>query len=342
MNIPVRLLTKNFTTQFNKMNEKYGEDMAKLNNLDEASLNFNNFIDNFIDVETVADISADSSANVRKKDMRTLLNEMPKSNRKLLAYNKIYYEFQKKYGFKAANKWFEYEWNRALYLHDADTSTYKPYCYAYTLSRLAEEGLFFIDDFNNEPPKHLITFIDFVKEFVSYNSNLTSGAVGLPDLVPYMYYFWKKDIESNYVLRDPEYYARQNIQRFIYAVNQPAVRDSIQSAFTNVNFFDMPYLEALFGGSTFPDGGFMIDELDGIMKFQKWFLTEMSEIRSTNFFTYPVSSISMIYKNGQFEDENFAKWAIQHNMKWSTLPASLFLFQFVTGVILFRIANEEA
>jgi len=169
-----------------------------------------------------------------------------------------------------------------------------------------------------------------VKEFISYNSNLTSGACGLPDLIPYMYYFWSRDVAANYYTKDPETYAKQNIQRFIYAVNQPAVRDSIQSAFTNVNFFDTPYLEALFGAAQFPDGAFMIDELDNIKQFQKVFLEVMSDIRSKNMFTFPVSSISMIYKNHHFEDEEFAKWAIEHNRKWS--DSNLFTSDSVTSL----------
>ena len=328
-NINIKL-NKNFTTQYNKLQAEYGEEFAKLNGLSDGQLSFTDFIDAFIDTETVADASVDGNANVGNKDMRTLMNEMPKPHRKLLAYNKIYYEMNKKYGFKVANEWLKNEWSRALYLHDADTSTFKPYCYAYTLKRLAEEGLFFLNHFNNEPAQHLTTFIDFVKEFVSYNSNLTSGACGLPDLVPYMYYFWKKDVADGYYTKTPENYARQNIQRFIYAVNQPAVRDSIQSAFTNVNFFDMPYLEALFGGSEFPDGTPMIFELDGIMEFQKQFLEVMSEIRSKNMFTFPVSSISMIYKDHKFEDEEFARWAIRHNMKWA--DSNLFTSDSVTSL----------
>ena len=315
MNINIKL-SKNFTTQLNKLYEKYGEEFAKLNGLSDDQLSFTDFINNFIDEETVADVSIDGSANVQNKDMRTLLKEMSKPHSKLLALHKIYYEFNKKYGFQTANAWLEREWNRGLYMHDADTSTFKPYCYAYTLKRLAEEGLFFINNFNHEPAQHLTTFIDFVKEFISYNANLTSGACGLPDLIPYMYYFWKKDVKDGYFTKTPEAYARQNIQRFIYAVNQPAVRDSIQSAFTNVNFFDMSYLDALFGGSTFPDGSFMIDELDGIMEFQKMFLEVVSDIRAKNMFTYPVMSISCIFKNGKFEDEEFARWACAHNMKW--------------------------
>lgn len=328
-NINIKL-NKNFTTQFNKLQVEYGDEFAKLNGLSDAQLSFTDFIDAFIDTETVADASVDGNANVGNKDMRTLMNEMPKPHRKLLAYNKIYYEMNKRYGFKTANEWLKKEWSRALYLHDADTATFKPYCYAYTLKRLAEEGLFFLNSFNHEPAQHLTTFIDFVKEFVSYNSNLTSGACGLPDLVPYMYYFWKKDVAEGYYTVTPEKYAKQNAQRFIYAVNQPAVRDSIQSAFTNVNFFDMPYLEALFGGSEFPDGTPMIYELDGIMEFQKMFLEVMSDIRSKNMFTFPVSSISMIYKDHKFEDEDFARWAIRHNMKWA--DSNLFTSDSVTSL----------
>ena len=329
MDIKVRL-NKNFITAYNRMSEKYGEEMAYLNGFGDKQLSYTDFIDNFIDKDTVADVSVDGNSNVSNKDMRVLMNEMPKSHRKLLAYNKIYYELNKRYGFATANEWLENEWNRALYLHDSDTSTFKPYCYAYTLKRLAEEGLFFLQNFNSEPAKHLTTFIDFVKEFISYNSNLTSGACGLPDLVPYMYYFWSRDVENGYYTKSPEEYAKQNIQRFIYAVNQPAVRDSIQSAFTNVNFFDTPYLEALFGGSEFPDGSFMLDELDEIREFQKLFLQVMSDIRSKNMFTFPVSSISLIFKEGHFEDEEFAKWAIEHNRKWS--DSNLFTSDSVTSL----------
>ena len=291
MQINIRL-NKNFTTAFNRMQEKYGEEFSKLNGFADEQLSYTDFIDNFIDSETVADASVDGNANVGNKDMRTLMNEMPKPHRKLLAYNKIYYELNKKYGFRTANEWLEKEWTKALYMHDADTSTFIPYCFAYDLKDLAEKGLFFLNNFNAEPPKHLSTFIDFVKEFISFNSNRTSGACGLPNLIPYIYYFWKKDCEEGYATKSPDYYARQQIQRFVYAINQPYVRDGMQSAFTNVSVFDGPYLEALFGGTKFPDGSYMIDELDDIKEFQKLFMEEVSKIRSHNMMTFPVKVIA--------------------------------------------------
>ena len=328
-NINIRL-NKNFTTQYNKMQSEYGEEFAKLNGFGDEQLSYTDFIDNFVDAEAVADASVDGSANVANKDMRTLMNEMPKPHRKLLAFNKIYYELNKKYGFKTANDWLRAEWTKALYMHDGDTSTFVHYCFAYDLKGLAEKGLYFLNTFNYEPPKHLETFIDFVKEFISFVSNRSSGACGLPNLIPYMYYFWKKDVADGYYVRDPEYYARQQIQRFIYAVNQPYVRDGIQSAFTNVSVFDSEYLEALFGGSEFPDGSFMVEELDEIKEFQKMFMEVVADIRSQNMFTYPVLTISLLRKDGKFADVEFAKWGIQHNMRWN--DSNIFIDDSVTSL----------
>lgn len=198
MNISVKL-NKNFTTTFNKLLTNYGEEFAKLNGLDESQLNYTDFIDNFALADTVADASIDGSSNVGHKDIVTLFGEMPKPHRKLLAYNKIYMEMNKKYGFRDANKWLEADWTRALYLHDADTASFTSYCYAYDLKRLAEEGLFFLDNFNHQPPKHLGTFIDFVKEFVSYVTNRTSGEHKRP-----LYFFSTSSVGSLILMANGE------------------------------------------------------------------------------------------------------------------------------------------
>ena len=316
MDIKVRL-SKNFQTAYNRLSEKYGEEIAYLNGFGDKQLSYTDFIDNFIDKDTVADVSVDGNSNVGNKDMRTLMNEMPKPHRKLLAFNKIYYELNKKYGFKTANDWLEKEWTKALYMHDADTSTYVHYCFAYDLKDVAEKGLFFLNNFNAEPPKHLSTFVDFVKEFISFASNRSSGAVGLPNIIPYMYYFWKQDCKNGYATKSPEYYAQQQIQRFVYAVNQPYVRDGMQSAFTNCSVFDMAYLEALFAGAQFPDGSYMFDDLKEIQNFQKLFMETIAKIRQHNMFTFPVLTISLLRKDGKFQDEEFARWGIEHNRIWS-------------------------
>ena len=319
MNINIKL-NKNFTTQYNKLQEEFGTDIAKINGFDDGQLSYTDFIDNFVDQSTVADASIDGNSNVSHKDIVTLEKEMPKPHEKLLAFNKIYYEIQKKYGFQTANEWLRAEWIGQLYMHDANTTSFKHYCFAYDLKDLAEKGLFFIKERNAKPPKHLITFVDFVKEYISFACNRSSGAVGLPNIIPYMFYFWKKDVDSHYLGINEDNakdYAKQNFQRFIYAVNQPFLRDSSQSAFTNTSVFDHPYFEALFGGAEFPDGTFMIDYEEEIIEFQKWYMEEMAAIRRENMFTFPVSTISLLRQNGKFVDEDFATWAIAHNMEWS-------------------------
>lgn len=334
MEINVRL-KKNFVTQYNKLQGEYGTDLARLNGFDDDQLSYTDFIDNFIDTKVVADASIDGNSNVSKKDIVTLLNEMPKPHRKLLSYNKIHYEMQKHFGFKRANEWLRADWIGQLYMHDADTSTFKHYCFAYDLKDLAEKGLYFIGaPFNPEPARHLTTFVDFVKEFISYASNRSSGAVGLPNLLPYMFYFWNEDVKSDYLgiasSGNAEKYARQNFQRFVYAVNQPYVRDGSQSAFTNTSVFDRPYFEALFGGSEFPNGEFMIDYEEEIVEFQKWYMETVADIRDKNMFTFPVLSISLLKQEKKFQDEDFARWAIKHNMRWS--DSNLFIDDSVTSL----------
>ncbi len=310
-------LDKDFAKELVRLKTLFGEEVAELNGLSGKQLDYTCFIDNFIDKETVADASVDANANVGQKSMVVLLNEMAKPHQKLLAFNKIFYEMKKKYGFDEARTWINAEWTGALYMHDAHHASYLHYCWASSLQDLAEKGLFFIDNFNAEPPRHLGTFIDFVKEYISFCANSSSGATGLPDLIVYMYYFWRKDIESDYYTETPEKYAKQHIQRLIYALNQPFLRGNVQSAFTNTSIFDRPYLEALFGGMIFPDGSLMYDELDEIIEFQKLFMNTLHEIREKNMMTYPVNTISLLKDNdGNFVDESFAKWACQQNMRW--------------------------
>ena len=286
-----------------------------MNGFHDSQLNFSDFIDGFVD-KNVADATIDSNANASHKDIRSMINEQGKSEDKLFAFNKIFYEMKKKYGLRTAKEWLETEYNGGFYLHDAPSSTYMPYCYAYDLSRLAKEGLFFIDNYNNQGPKHLTTFFDDVIEFVSFMSNRSSGACGLPNILIWSFYFWKKDCETGFVIKDNDYYLRQCFQKFIYRLNQPFMRID-QTAFVNVSIFDRPYLESLFGGLEFPDGTFAVDYIDEIIEHQKTFMNVVSDIRSENMFTFPVLTYSLLYKDGKFVDEDFARWCSDHNVKWN-------------------------
>lgn len=316
MNIDVKL-DKKFTSVFNELRNKYGEPLAKLNGFSKEQLSYTDFIDNFVDKSVVADASIDGNANVGHKDIVSLENEMSKPHSKLLGFNKIFYEINKKYGYEAAVEWLENEWDGHQYLHDAYNATYKPYCFAYDIEELVNRGMYFVEGFNAQPPKHLITYTDFVSEFISWCCNRTSGAVGLPSFLVYSFYFWKKDIEQDFYQHTYNYYRDQEFQRIIYKLNQPFLRGGVQSAFTNFTIFDRPYLEALFGGKEFPDGTFVIDYIDEIIDYQKAFMRVLSKIRNDNMMTFPVMTFALLRKDGKFVDEEFAKWCCDHNRRWA-------------------------
>ena len=306
---------KDFERALDSLKEKYGEDFEILNGIHNSQMNFSDFIDAFVD-KNVADVTIDANANASSKDIASFRTEKGKAIDKVIAANKIFYEIKKKYGLKTAKEWLETEYTGGFYLHDFPSTTYVPYCYAYDLSRLATEGLFFLKNYNSQPPKHLTTFIDDVIEFISFMSNRSSGAVGIPNILVWTYYFWKKDCESGFIIKNPDYYVRQSFQKLIYRLNQPFMRID-QSAFVNVSIFDREYYEALFGGLEFPDGTFAIDYVDEFMEHQKIFMEVVSKIRQENMFTFPVLTYSLLYKDGKFVDEEFARWCSDHNCKWN-------------------------
>jgi len=256
---------------------------------------------------------------------------MSKPHQKLLAFNKLYYELNKKYGFKTANEAMEAMWNYALYMHDFNTSTFYHYCFAYDIKDIVERGLFFIENYNAKPAKHLDSFIQILMEGIAWLSRRQSGAVGLPNLIPYLYYFWSRDVKAGYYTKDPETYKHQQLQALIYRLNQPWVRTD-QAAFTNVSVFDHPYFEAIFGGSVFPDGELMIDEEEEIIQFQKDFIDVVNEIREENIFTFPVLTASLLYVNNEFVDDKFARWACEASRKWN-------LFNFFTDSTVNSLSN---
>ena len=322
-------LDKDFTYHLEYLISKYGVALARLNGFSDEQLNYTDFIDNFVDKQTVADASIDGNANVGTKDICSLSTEMNKPHSKLLAFNKIFYELKKKHGLKRAKQWLETEYLGGFYLHDAFSSSMVPYCFAYDIEDLVTKGLYFIDNFNAQPPKHLTTFTDFVGEFVSWTSTRSRGACGLPSFLVDSYYFWKKDVSEGYYIQSPEYYRDQEFQRIVYKLNQPYLRVN-QSAFTNFTIMDQSYLESIFGGKTFPDGSYMIDEIDNIIEYEKAFMDVVSDIRSKNMMTFPVLTYSLLRKNGKFVNEDFAKWCCEHNMKWA--DSNFFISEDVTSL----------
>lgn len=326
-------LSSDFERCLEELKKKYGEDFEYINGLHPSQLDFSEFIDNFVDKDTVADSSIDPNANANHKDIRSFMTEKGKAEDKLFALNKIFMEIKKMWGLRTAKQWLEAEFSRAFYLNDSTTASYFPYCWANDFTRLAEEGLFFLKNYNNQAPKHLTTYFDDVIEFVSFLSNRQSGAVGMPNILIWAWWFWKIDVERGYYMKNPDYYMRQQFQKLIYRLNQPFLRID-QSSFTNVSIFDRKYLSAIFGGVEFPDGTLAIDHIEDLIAFQKNFMQVVAEIRrEQNMFTYPVLTYSLLKRKDLtkediqrmiktkdwdiFVDKDFARWCSDHNIEWS-------------------------
>lgn len=139
-------LDKNFEHQFDALRTQYGETLAKLNGFAEEQLSYTDFIDNFIDKNTVADASIDGNANAGTKDICSLESEMSKPHSKLLSFNKIYYEMCKAWGKETADEWLRREWDGHYYLHDAASASMKPYCFSGDTKILTKKGIKRLDE----------------------------------------------------------------------------------------------------------------------------------------------------------------------------------------------------
>ena len=302
-------LNKDFQNTMKELKEKYGEEFFELEGLTPEQLDPLRFYRKFLGSNTVADVSVDASSNVFNKDINTMRNESRKSLDKLLCFNKMFVELQENYSLEVAKDWLEAQINGELYTHDSNTLTLLPYCYAFTMEDVANKGLFWLNTMPSRGAKHASTFNLHILEFVSIASNSVSGAVGIPDLLLYMYYFWQQDVKTGYIPKEvANIYKEQFWQELIFNLNQDYLRDSVQTAYTNISVFDREYFCGMFGEKTFPDGSYMIDHIEKFMEYQEEYLIFVRELKRKNFFTFPVTTASIIYTGGnEFDDSDFVK-----------------------------------
>lgn len=308
-------LDKDFERLFVKL-EKEEKEHMKLEGLTTDKLDPTRFFKGFLNSGNVADASIDPNSNVNSQNITTLLHEMSKPMQKLLSLNKLYIELKEEYDKDTADKAIKGHIVGDIYIHDLSGFSYKPYCYAYSLKSIAEKGLYFINEMKANAPKHLDTFNSHIMETIAFLTNLQDGAVGVPDYLLYSFYFWNKDKNEGYIDSDKaEIYKKQQFQKMIFELNQPFLKIN-QSAYTNFSIMDREYYVGLFGGLSFPNGDLAIDYIEDFMKYQKDFLEYINELREEKGFTFPVLTFSAIFKDGEWQDEDMAKFAVRHNMKW--------------------------
>ena len=329
-NFPITL-DRQFRNQLEHLYNKYGNEMMKIEGISINQFDTCNFFKNFMETDTISDATIDDNANVTNKNIATMLNEANKPFLKLLSRNKLYIEMKEEFGVDAANEFLESAINGEVYEHDSHLSSYEPYCMSFSLKNIVEKGLYFIDEMKANPPKHWDTFNHHVLEFVSYATNMTAGATGLPDYLVYAYYFYNKDSE-NMTSGEADKFRDQKFQEMIFNLNQPYLKSGVQSAYTNFSILDAEHLIGFFSEERYPDGSYIIDNLDGIMQFQKDFLDYIGKIRREKWHTFPVISASLVFKDGKYLDEETAKMVVRHNWKYGFNDVNIMNVEEVTSI----------
>lgn len=233
---------------------------------------------------------------------------------KLLGFHLLWHYANKKFGREFADKAIKAIWDGWLYFHDAHGIRIQmPYCYAFSLDKIVFEGRPYGSS-PNTPPKHRKSYVSQVDKLISDMSKQFAGATAPSDFFLWYAWFCKNegidlDTEAgrNAVIQD--------MQGLVCLFNDDS-RAEGEPPFTNISIYDHIGLNSLFGHITYPDH--TKPDMEYIMKLQRifceWF---MNGDPITGFpYRFPVVTQNLTTDdNGEFVDEEHAKWVAHVNRK---------------------------
>ena len=287
------------------------------------------FIAEYISASNAATGSKfDPNANVTKKNIVTLGQELYKENNinqnRYILTDKI----RKMYSKKLAEQYLEDLASHCLYKHDESGTPGYPYCVAITMYPFLEDGLRKLGGVSVAPTD----LKSFCGEFINLVYSVSSqfmGAVATPEFLMYMDYFIRKDYGDNYLerldevvdftvkKRTLEKVIDNAFQQVVHSMNMPAGNRGYQTVFWNIGYFDKSYFEGVFGDFVFPDGSKpKWETLSWLQKhFMKWFNKE----REKYILTFPVETMALLTDGADdFIDKEYADftaemWAEGHS-----------------------------
>jgi len=127
-------------------------------------------------------------------------------------------------------------------------------------------------------------------------------------------------------------YRNQKFQEVIFNLNQPYLKSGIQSAYTNFSILDISHITSFFKNEYYPDGSKITSHLYGILQFQQDFLDYVGKLRREKWYTFPVISASLIFKDGEYLDENTAKMVVRHNWEYGFNDVNIMNVEEVTSI----------
>lgn len=257
-----------------------------------------------------ADVSVDSNANVDDTSIIAYEAEVPKPLFRVNAYYLLWKYGKKLFGKDRAEDLCRAQFYKDLYINDFHKFATSPYCFNFSCLDIVFMGLPFVNKIKSKPPKHLNSYVNQMIQFVTYASNSVAGAVGLADFLICLSYFYDKEIRKKIT----DYDVAQQIQSFIFSVNQP-FRGGHQSAFTNVSLFDDNFLRKLCDEYRFPDGS--KPKVSTVKKLQSMYMDVMNETLENTPCTFPVTTACFSTdEERNILDADFLREVCEKNLKF--------------------------
>ena len=260
----------------------------------------------------------DANANVERKNIATLIGELPKSNFIRLNRRMLCDKIKDLYGKELSDKYL-YLLNHH-FIYKNDETSIANYCASITMYPWLLDGTRSIGG-NASAPTNLKSYCGGFINMVFMVSSMLSGACATPEFLMYMDYFIRKEYGDNYYQesdkivdlslkqRSIDKVITDCFQQVVYSINQPTGARNFQSVFWNVAYYDRYYFESLFGEFRFPDGTRPIwESLSWLQKrFMRWF----NEERLRAVLTFPVETMALLSKDGDIIDTEYADFTAE-------------------------------
>ena len=261
--------------------------------------------------QAAADVSVDSNANVDDISIIAYEAEVPKPLFRVNAYYLLWKYGKKLFGKEEAENLCRSQFYKDFYINDFHKFATTPYCFNFSCLDVVFSGLPFVNKIRSLPPKHLNSYVNQMIQFVTYASNSVAGAVGLADFLICLSYFYDREVSIG-ATTDAD--VKQQIQSFIYSVNQP-FRGGHQSAFTNVSLFDDNFLQKMCGEYRFPDGSRPNPET--VKKLQVMYMDVMNDTLDKTPCTFPVTTACFsVDENRNINDTQFLETVCEKNINY--------------------------
>lgn len=311
------MIVDNANTNLNEISELSVNDSVE----DEFVRNKIEFINKFKQASNTANATIDDNSNVSNKNIAILNAEAHKTDNVRISRAMVVNKLKELYPDFNAKRYIRDLEDHVIYKHDESSfaGAIAPYCVSVTMYPFLMDGIKGLGGLSASP-KNLKSFCGIFCNMIFAISSQFAGAVAVSEALLYFTYFCKKEWGDDFYLRQDEIIERpknseprtilkeiqQYWQQIIYTINQPAAARGFQSAFVNFSYFDKLFFDGMFGDFYFPDGTKPDwESLKWIqMEFMKWFNAE----RLKTILTFPVETVTLLYKNGKFEDEEMAQF----------------------------------